>query len=333
MSSSPRRDSPPPADFDHLTPELAIGLVEDALGARLTSLYRPLNSYINRVYEMEREDGGAVIAKFYRPNRWTRDALLEEHSFVRELADAEIPVIAPLPDRDGRTLFQSGNMYFALFEKKGGRACDEPDDEQWRMLGRLLARVHQVGAARPAEHRVVMAPDEATSDHLDAILDSGLVPDELANAYEDVALDLIETIEPMFDHDTFIRIHGDCHRQNIIHRPGEGFFVIDFDDMAMGPPVQDLWMLLPGRARDAARELNLLLEGYELFRPYDSYDLQLIEPLRAMRFIHYTAWCVRQAADGGFARLVPDWGGPAWWRQEIGELRKQMQEIEGACGE
>jgi len=330
MTRDHRPVTDPPADFDHLTPELAMTLVEDAIHTRLTHLYRPLNSYINRVYEMERDDGGFVIAKFYRPNRWSQAALQEEHDFLLELAGAEIPVIPPLPDSDGRTLFEAGDMYFALFEKKGGRICDEPDPQQWRMLGRLLARVHQVGERHAARNRIVMSPGTSTRDNLSAILDSGFVTPSDAGAYEDAVLALIEKVSPMFDPDTFIRIHGDCHHQNMIHRPGEGFYVIDFDDMATGPAVQDLWMLLPGRVQDARRELHLLLEGYEMFREFDDAQLRLVEPLRAMRFIHFTAWCARQAADGGFARLVADWGTSAFWQQEIHELRKQMVEIHDA---
>lgn len=327
-----REEQRPPSDFDHLTPELAISLVEEALATRCTSLFRPLNSYINRVFELQREEGGGIIAKFYRPGRWSRSALEEEHAFLLELQETEIPVIAPLRGADGSTLFESGTLSFALFEKKGGRICDEPDPEQWRTLGRLLARMHLVGAARPASHRIVMAPDAVTTDHVRTILESGLVAPEHADAYEDVTLELIDRITPLFDREAFIRIHGDCHRQNIIHRPGEGFYMIDFDDMAVGPAVHDLWMLLPGRVQDARHELDLLLEGYELFRPFDDTELRLVEPLRAMRFIHFTAWCARQASDSGFHRLLPDWGTPAWWRKEIDELRKQMVEIEDALG-
>lgn len=318
------------ADFDHLTPDLAIGLAEEALGVRCTNLCRPMNSYINRVYEIEREDGDKVIAKFYRPARWSRDALAEEHAFLLELADEELPVIAPLRGAGGETLFAEGDMYFALFEKKGGRICDEPRQEEWLQLGRLIGRVHQVGADRDAHHRIVLAPDAATREQVEYILASGLVAPEHERAYEDITTRLIDRIAPLFDRDEFIRIHGDCHHQNIIHRPDEGFYMIDFDDMAMGPPIQDVWMLLPGRVADARHELNLFLEGYETFRPLPPGQRKLVEPLRAMRFIHFTAWCVRQAADGGFSRLAPDWGTSAWWRQEVHELQKQMTEIDDA---
>ncbi|MDA0989195.1 MAG: serine/threonine protein kinase [Verrucomicrobia bacterium] len=320
------------ADFDHLTPELAMTYVEDALGKRLTSLYRPMNSYINRVFELECEDGSFVVAKFYRPRRWSVEALREEHAFLLELAAAEIPVIPPLRGPDDQTLFEADGMHFALFEKKGGRVCDEPNPEQWRMLGRLLARIHQVGESHPASHRIQLSPVTSTRDHLTAILDAGVIDPVAGDAYEDCVLTLIDEISPLFDDNTHIRIHGDCHMQNMIHRPGEGFFAIDFDDMAMGPPIQDIWMLLPGRVVDARREMAMLIDGYELFREFDDTQLQLVEPLRAMRFIHYTAWCARQVADGGFTRLAPDWGSPSFWQQEIRDLERQMDEIDDACG-
>ena len=149
-------------------------------------------------------------------------------------------------------------------------------------------------------------------------------------ALKAAAYDMLDLIEPLFDDVPLQRIHGDLHHQNLIYRPGESFYLIDFDDMAMGPAVQDVWMLLPGRAADARYELGLFLEGYEMFRPFPMAQIDLVEPLRAMRFMHFTAWCARQAADGGFSRLAPDWGTAAYWRQEAHELRKQEQEIRDA---
>jgi Ser/Thr protein kinase RdoA (MazF antagonist) len=317
-------------DFHHLTPDAVLHRVEEATGRRLSNLCRPLNSYINRVYEVIEEDGTALIAKFYRPGRWSPDALQDEHDFLLELAEAEIPVIAPLPDTGGRTLMTADQMHFALFPKKGGRICDEPNEDQWRELGRLLARVHLVGQTHEPRDRIHLSPDTSTADQIDFILDSGLVAGECEQEFGDACEDVIDQISPLFEDAEGIRIHGDCHHQNIIHRPGESFYMIDLDDMAVGPPVQDLWMLLPGRVADSRRELHAFLEGYETFREFDDGSLRLVEPLRAMRYIHYTAWCARQAADGGFARLAPDWGSPAYWQQEIRELRKQQVEIDDA---
>lgn len=321
------------ADFSGLTPHVVIDLVEGALGRRCTNLCRPLNSYINRVYEVELEEGGWAIAKFYRPGRWSREALQDEQDFVSELAAQEIPVVAPLACVDGKVLQEHDGMCFALFPKKGGRPCDEPSLRERVSLGRLLARVHAVGSVHPPRDRIEIDPQKWTGAQLDCLLSSGLIPAPARAEYEATARRIIETITPLFDGVAKQRIHGDCHPGNILYRPGEPFHVIDFDDMAVGPPVQDLWMLLPDHLKNCRPELEALLEGYETFHDFDRGTLKLIEPLRAMRFIHFTAWCARQKADGGFARLAPDWGTTAFWRQEIHDLEKQYQEIEDALGE
>lgn len=316
-----------PSDFDHLTVDAALDEVEYALDRNCTNICRPLNSYINRVYEIITEDGDAVIAKFYRPGRWTREALQDEHDFLLELHDAEIPVIPPLRDEDGHTLHELDNMFYAVFPKMGGRICDEPTTDQWLELGRLMGRTHVVGSQKEAEHRITQAPEESTYDQLQSILASGFLAREHQDRYEDITHSMLDLIEPLFDDHEFIRIHGDLHHQNLIYRPGESFFLIDFDDMAMGVAVQDMWMLLPGRLEDARPEVEWFIEGYETFRTFDRSSLRLIEALRAMRYIHFTAWCIHQAADGGFSRLAPDWGTSGFWRQEIHELEKQQQEI------
>lgn len=319
-----------PSDFDHLTPDVVLNLVEATLGVRCSNICRPLNSYINRVYDVACEDAPAVIVKFYRPGRWSREALLDEHTFLRELAESEIPVIAPLADAEGRTLFEADGTRFAVFPKKGGRVCDEPSKAEWQQLGRLLARVHVVGSQHAPRDRIRLAPDCASRDQLAYIVEAGALPDDMRGAYADIAGETLRSVAPLFADIEAIRIHGDCHSQNIIDRPGESFFIIDFDDMAVGPPVQDFWMLLPGRVQDAVVELDAFLEGYETFRRFDAAELRLIEPLRAMRYIHYEAWCVRQVADGGFNRLAPGWGSREYWQRQVSELRKQQREIADA---
>ena len=321
------------ADFDHLTPDVVLHLVEAALGLRCSNICRPLNSYINRVYEILTDEGEALIAKFYRPRRWRREALLEEHDFLLELAEAELPVIAPVRNTNGATLFENDGAFFAIFPKKGGRICDEPTPEQWTQLGRLMGRLHLVGAGGRSKARPVMGPAESAREHLETILASSFLPRECRRGYEQAARSVLRLIKPLFDDCQRIRIHGDLHHQNLIYRPGESFFLIDFDDMAMGPPVQDLWMLLPGRLADSRREVDLFLEGYETFCSFPTSGLRLIEPLRALRYLHYTAWCVRQASDGGFARLAPDWGSVSYWRQQVHDLDVQAQEIEDSLGD
>jgi len=320
-------------DFSDLTPDRVIELTEATLGRRCTNLCRPLTSYINRVYDLEMEDGAWVVAKFYRPGRWSRDALQDEQDFVRELAAQELPVVAPLASQNGATLQEHEGLYFALFPKRGGRPLDEPTEAQWLELGRLLARVHAIGALHPPRDRIELDPHQSTARHLEYILRLDFPRVTLRDRFETIVRDIVELIAPLFAEVEKLRIHGDCHRANILCRPGEPFHLIDFDDMALGPAVQDLWMLLPGHVRDSRRELNLILEGYETFRTSDALDLRLIEPLRAMRFIHFTAWCARQKADGGFARLLPGWGDEAFWQQEIGDLERQRQEICDALGQ
>ncbi len=313
--------------FRALTPDRVIDLAEKALGERLTALCRPLQSYINRVFELQRVSGEGVIVKFYRPGRWSLRALQDEHDFLFELHEREIPVIAPLILADGGSLGAGDGVHFALFPKKSGRALDEPGDEQWEELGRLVARTHLVGAMHPAEDRIVMSPREATLDNVRYILSRDVVPRELSGEYEKAAMEMIGLIDPMFQGVERIRIHGDCHRANIVHRPGESFYLIDFDDMAMGPPVQDIWMILPEYSRASLVEIDMFLEGYQIFRSFDRRTLKLIEPLRAMRYIHFDAWCARQTADGAVTRLAPGWGTVSYWRQAINDLRGQMDEI------
>ncbi len=313
--------------FASLTHETIIHLAEEELQARLTGLCRPYKSYINRIFELATEDGTGLVIKFYRPARWSKEALQDEHDFLKELAEAEIPVIAPLSLKDSKTIGASGDIMFAIFPKKGGRNSDEFSEEQWLELGRLLARVHNVGATKTPKDRITLTPRGATRDHIDFILERDLVPKELSSQFTSITEELIDLIDPLFTNKPLIRIHGDCHSANIIYRPGESFYLIDFDDMAIGTPIQDIWMLLPGYLKDSRHELNLFIEGYESFRNFDRSDLKLIEPLRAMRYIHFTAWCAHQVTDHTFSSVAPDWGTPEYWQTEINDLAKQITRI------
>ena len=329
MHSEPPR--PDHDAFPGLTPPLILDLAEAALGVRCTNLCRPYNSYINRVYELADRDGRGLVIKFYRPGRWSRAGVQDEHDFLLELAAEEIPVIAPLRLRDGSTLGAHGRLLFALYEKKGGRHPVEFTDDQWLAMGRLLGRLHQVGARRQPHDRPRLHPQASTRAHLDFLRASGLLPADLAPAYEQVTAAIVDEITPLFARTESIRIHGDCHRGNIIDRPGESLHLIDFDDMAVGAPVQDFWMLLPGTLADAAVEADLLIEGYETFRPFDRTSLRLIEPLRAMRYVHYSAWCARQVVEDGHSPVIPDFGSRTYWQTETRELADQLERIrEGA---
>jgi Ser/Thr protein kinase RdoA (MazF antagonist) len=313
--------------FQGLNPERILAAVESALGITCSNLCRTYNSYINRVFEIADIRGNGMVVKFYRPGRWSSQALHDEHDFLLELAEEEIPVLAPLRLADGGTLGRSGELFFAVFPKKGGRLIDEFDDELWLALGRLLGRMHMVGARRMPRDRVRMHPAESTAAQVEFICRSGLLPEDLLPAYTQVTRQLIHLIEPLFDHAEMIRIHGDCHGGNLIHRPGESLYVLDFDDMAVGPPVQDLWMLLPGPLEESLTEIDLVLEGYETFRPFDRTSLRLIEPLRAMRFIHYCAWCAHQVVEDGETAVNPDFATRAYWHKELEDLADQLQRI------
>lgn len=316
-------------NFNALTPDVVLDAVESALAVRLSSLTHPLNSYINRVYELAATDGTRLIAKFYRPGRWSCRAILEEHQFVLDCLREEIPVVAPLPLRTGITLGEVAGMFFAVYPKRRGREMEPVEDEAWRRLGRLAARLHLVGERRPAPSRIRMHPATSTAADVEELLSGGFVPRQHVAAFQAVTRDILTAITPLFDGAPLQRIHGDCHRGNILDRPDEGLVVIDFDDMATGPCVQDLWMLLPDYADKARREIDLIADGYEEFRPFDWTSLRLVEPLRAMRMLYYLAWCSRQTTDPTFSARFPDWGNEAFWQREIRALQEQQRIIAG----
>jgi Ser/Thr protein kinase RdoA (MazF antagonist) len=313
--------------FHSLTPDRIITLVEKALGKRCTNLCRPLISYINRVYELEAEGGGGLIAKFYRPGRWSQDGLQDEHDFLFELSGQEIPVIAPLILQDGSSIGSYKNINFAVFPKTGGRSFDEYNDDQWLELGRLLSRTHNVGAMHLPKNRLTMTPDRSTRQQVDYLLQGSFIPADMLSQFKDLTDSLINEISPLFGDTGIIRIHGDCHFSNLIYRPDESFYIIDFDDMVVGPPVQDFWMLLPGYREDSLAEIELFLEGYEMFRHFDIGSLRLIEPLRAMRYIHYTAWCAYQFAEDGETRVDANFGSRQYGQTEMGDLADQLKKI------
>lgn len=316
-------------DFEQLTPDLMISAVEDALGVSMSGLAAPLPSYINRVYEFQDNTGERFIAKFYRPGRWIRPAIKDEHDFVLECAAADIPVVAPLRLAGGDTLAMVNGIHFAVYPKRSGREMEilDDDEEFWRRLGSLIARVHNVGARRDAPHRVMHHPGESTGEELTWLMENDSIPISVKREFAVVTGDIMDEIIPMFDDAEYIRIHGDCHRANILQRPEEGLMLIDFDDMMVGPPVQDLWLLLPEHAHASQREIKLIVQGYSMLRDFDRSSLKLIEALRAMRMIYFLAWISKQSKDYLFDTHFPGWGSDSFWRREIGDLRHQLQLI------
>ncbi len=317
-----------PSAFPDLGPDTVLNLAETALDIPCTNLCRQLNSYINRVFELEAADGRGLVVKLYRPDRWSKKALQDEHDFLLELDQHEIPVIPPLILRNGETLGNLKNLYFSIFPRCGGRSYDEFNEEQWLEIGRLLGRSHAIGAIHPSRDRITMLPGHSTKKQVQFILESNVIPQApLAARFSSVCHEIIDEIIPLFDGTNLGRIHGDCHFSNIIYRPGESFFLIDFDDMAMGPAIQDLWMLLPGTPQESLLEIDLFLEGYETFHHFDRRSLRLIEPLRAMRFLHYISWLTHQYIADGSAPIVPEFGSTQYWETEIADLADQLERI------
>jgi Ser/Thr protein kinase RdoA (MazF antagonist) len=315
-------------NFDDLTPERILAAAETALDQPFHNVVLPLPSYINRVYELESAAGERLIFKFYRPRRWSRSALLEEHLFLLDCAAEEIPVAPPLRFPGGGTLRETDDgIHFAAFVKRGGRPLEINDDEAWRRLGALLGRLHTVGERRAARFRLRLDPETTTGRELDHLLDSGLVGSAVRREFERAANDLYELIADRFEPADEIRLHGDCHAGNILNRLDEGLLLIDFDDMMSGPAAQDIWLLLPGYAGECRRELDLLLRAYRRFRDFPERETGRLELLRGMRMIYFLDWCARQSEDFNFADRYPEWGTDNFWRRETAALRGQFEVI------
>lgn len=329
----PRTEAPTPGSFDNLSPDSIAAAVEGSLGLGTDGMISAYPSYVNRVYGMRVDDGTEIVAKFYRPGRWNRKGILDEHSFLRDCAEAELPVAVPMALEGGDSLGElvledetgESSFLFALFPKKGGRNFDAEADDDWLRLGAVLGRLHAVGGLRAAPSRLRCDPLSLTLPMLRGLLGEGLVHPEMAAEFETLCSGIIDFLAPKFEGLAFRRIHGDCHRGNILDRPGSGLLIIDFDDMMTGPAVQDLWLLLPDHAAQCRRELGLLVEGYEAFLPFDRRELELVEGLRFMRMVYFLAWRSRQRNDRWFRESFPDWGNKAFWTTELEDLRDQAE--------
>ncbi len=315
------------ASFDDLTPDRILDAIEIGMDCELTGLTSPLPSYINRVYELQPADGERLIAKFYRPGRWKRVALQDEHDFVLDCAAEEIPVVAPLELSGGGTIGEYEGILYSVFPKKSGRELDLYSNDNWLRLGRLVGRIHLAGFQREAANRLRMHPETTTVPEIEMLLGGGFMSAPQQDRFKAVTNPIVEIALREFDGIDLQRIHGDCHRANILERPDEGLMVIDFDDMVMGPAVQDIWLLLPDHANRARKEINLVLEGYEQFMEFDDRQLRLVEILRAMRIIYFLAWCSTQVDDFKFQSHFPDWGSDMFWQREIADLEHQYHAI------
>lgn len=326
-NQSERLDEHPLAEhFHRLTPDDVFDAVEVG-GRRCTGRFIILNSYENRVYQLELDDGTMVVGKFYRPGRWSREAVEDEHRFLQELAAEELPVVAPLRLGPDRTLGEVQGILYALFPRIGGRAPEELDDVQLGVLGRLVARMHNVGASAPAPHRPELSAATYGRDNLAVLLERGLVHDQARAAYEASVLALLQRIEPLFAQVPKQRIHGDCHLGNLLWTP-HGPMFLDFDDMRNGPAVQDVWMLVPSADAEGSRQREVFLEAYRDFRDFDPAWLRLVEPLRALRYVHYATWIATRWQDPAFRRTFPHFGTQQYWEREIQDLREQIARVD-----
>jgi Ser/Thr protein kinase RdoA (MazF antagonist) len=285
--------------FFALTPERVLDAVEVG-GLRSTGRCLPLRAFENRVYEVELEDESRLVVKFYRPGRWSRETILDEHKFLLDLAEAEVPAVAPTNLGTGQTLNEIEGIYYAAFPRIRGRSLDELDAEHRRHIGRTLGRLHAVGAARQIEK-------------------IGFMPENLWPRYRDLALRIADAAAPQLAAVKFQRVHGDLHWGNILWTR-DGPILVDFDDCVMGPPVQDLWLLARGRDEEARKAREDLLEGYELFREFDRSTLSLIEPLRGLRIIYMSGWIAKRWEDPSFPHAYPNFKDVRYWMQEYEAL-------------
>lgn len=312
--------------FETLTPDLVLDAVE-SIGFLSDARVLALNSYENRVYQVGIEDSEPLIAKFYRPQRWSNEAILEEHSFTFELAECDVPVVAPMI-HNGKSLFEHAGFRFTLFPRRGGRAPEPGNLDQLYRLGQLLGRLHAVGATRPFEHREALGVKNFGHDSLTTLLEGNFIPKSLLPAYESVARDLLKRVEEVYKATPHknIRMHGDCHPGNMMCRD-EMFHIVDLDDCRMGPAVQDLWMMLAGDRQECLGQLSELMDGYQEFHDFDPRELALIEPLRALRLMHYSAWLARRWDDPAFPHSFPWFGSERYWGDQVLALREQLSAL------
>jgi len=313
--------------YEKLTPDLILDAIAST-GLIPDGHLLALNSYENRVFQVGMDEQAPMVAKFYRPGRWSDEAILDEHSFAAELAALEIPVIAPWQSDDGATLFSHGGFRFALFLRRGGRAPEPGDLDQLEWIGRFIGRIHLAGQARPFRHRPSVDVASMGWSARAHVLQSPLLPAHEHAGYAEISERLLLEIEQRLAvaAATPIRLHGDCHHGNILWTE-QGPHFVDLDDCRNGPAVQDLWMLLHGDRTERTVQLSAMLEGYGLFHDFDHRELALIEPLRGLRLVHYSGWLAQRWEDPAFPAAFP-WAASAhYWSQHVHDLRQQLDEL------
>jgi len=313
--------------FNQLGPDAILDALQSA-GWRGDGRLLALNSYENRVYQVWLEDGQSVVAKFYRPERWSDEQILEEHRFTIELSEAEVPVVPPLVGLldTARTLHKHSGFRFAVYPRRGGRSPELDDPQTLEWMGRFIGRIHALGSVRPFEHRATLNIDRFGIEPRDWLLAHAHIPSDLLPSWRAAVDQCIDAVSQAFDRTGTVRtlrLHGDCHAGNVLWTD-DGPHFVDFDDACNGPAIQDLWMLLSGSGSDMSRQMIDVLEGYRDFMDFDRRELQLIEPLRTLRLIHYSAWIARRWSDPAFPAAFPWFGAARYWQDRILELREQI---------
>jgi Ser/Thr protein kinase RdoA (MazF antagonist) len=318
-----------PGSFADLTPDRILAAADET-GVRATGRTWSLAALENRVYEVEREDDSRVVVKFYRPGRHSTAAILDEHRLLAALAEEEVPVVAPLALSGGETLrLQEDGHRFAVFPKAPGRSPQELSIAEYERIGKLVGRLHNVSSSLDLPARPVLSPATYGSASLERTLALATLPPGTRSRYEDAGRRLVALAERLFGETPTFVVHADCHRGNVLSGAA-GFFFLDFDDAARAPAVQDLWLLLPGRAADCPAEVDAWIEGYETFRPFDERSLELIEPLRGLRYLRYAAWIAeRHGGDPAFKAAFPQFGTGSYWEGLVGDLHEEIRAIEG----
>ena len=312
------------APFATLTPDRILDAL-DRVGVRGDGRLLALNSYENRVYLVHCDDAAPVVVKFYRPGRWTDAQIAEEHTFVAELVEREIPAVAPLA-LNGSTLHHDAELRFAVYPRRGGRTPELDDRETLTWLGRFIGRIHAVGGQRPFVHRPALDIATFGDEPRAYLLANGFIPGDLREAYEAVSGMALAAVRHCFERAgafTPIRLHGDCHASNVLWT-ADGPHFVDFDDARTGPAIQDLWMLLSGERAATTRQLADILAGYEDFASLDRGELHLVEALRTLRLVHYAAWIARRWDDPAFPAAFPWFNTHRYWQDRILELREQV---------
>jgi Ser/Thr protein kinase RdoA (MazF antagonist) len=317
MSTAANTETP----YANLSPELILEALE-SVGLHPNGGLLALNSYENRVYQAEMEDGGFVVTKFYRPHRWSDAAIREEHGFTFELSEAEISVVAPMLV-DGESLFEHQSFRFAVYPRQGGHPPNLENVDDLEVLARTIGRMHALGSAAAFAHRPALTCKRLGNDSREYLLQHDFIPADIEPAYASVTEHLLQRIDPLLASLTAIRIHGDCHMGNVLWRDDTPHFV-DFDDCVMGPPIQDLWMLLSGERAEQTQQLSLILDAYTTFYEFDASTLRAVEALRTLRIMHHAAWIARRWHDPAFPAAFPWFDSPRFWSDHLLELREQQ---------